>query len=89
MDPVITVRVVLKSLSENATAIDVIRQIAHLTGKDHPKTLYVLSEVINLGKNTLDQDVIRQLKMLMNEGLVHLIAEEIYAVSKPKCCGLL
>jgi hypothetical protein len=27
--------------------------------------------------------------MLSNEGLVHLIAEEIYAVSKPRCCGLL
>jgi hypothetical protein len=76
-------------VSQNATAIDIIRQITYLTGTDHPKSLYVLGEIVRMSESVLDPDVLRQLRMLMNEGLVHLIAEEIYAVSKPRCCGLL
>jgi hypothetical protein len=89
MDPVVIVKTVLKNVSQNATAIDIIRQITYLTGTDHPKSLYVLGEILRVSEPVLDPDVIRQLKGLMNEGLVHLIAEEIYAVSKPRCCGLL
>jgi hypothetical protein len=89
MDPVVIVKAVLKNLSQNATAIDIIREITYLTGSDHPKTLYVLGEIVRMSESVLDPDVIPQLKMLMNEGLVHLIAAEIYAVSKPRCCGLL
>lgn len=89
MDPVVIVKSVLKNLSQNATAIDIIREITHLTGTDHPKSLYVLGEIVRMSEPVLDRDVLRQLGMLMNEGLVHLIAEEIYAVSKPRCCGLL
>ena len=89
MDPAVIVKAVLKNVSQNATAIDIIRQITYLTGTDHPKSLYVLGEILRVSEPVLDPDVIRQLKGLMNEGLVHLIAEEIYAVSKPRCCGLL
>lgn len=89
MDPVVLVKSVLKNVSQNATAIDIIRQITYLTGTDHPKSLYVLGEIVRMSESVLDPDVLRQLRMLMNEGLVHLIAEEIYAVSKPRCCGLL
>ena len=89
MDPVVIVKTVLKNVSQNATAIDIIRQITYLTGTDHPKSLYVLGEILRVSEPVLDPDVIRQLKGLMNEGLVHLIAEEIYTVSKPRCCGLL
>ena len=89
MDPAVLVKSVLKNISQNATAIDIIRQITYLTGTDHPKSLYVLGEVMRMSESVLDPDVLRQLRMLMNEGLVHLIAEEIYAVSKPRCCGLL
>ena len=89
MDPAVIVKAVLKNVSQNATAIDIIRQITYLTGTDHPKSLYVLGEILRVSEPVLDPDVIRQLKGLMNEGLVPLIAEEIYAVSKPRCCGLL
>ena len=89
MDPAVIVKTVLKSLPENATAIDIIRHIAYLTGTDHPKTLYVLGEIVRVSEQVLDPDVVRQLKMLMNEGLVHLIAAEVYAVARPRCCGLL
>jgi hypothetical protein len=89
MDPAVLVKSVLKNVSQNATAIDIIRQITYLTGTDHPKSLYVLGEIVRMSESVLDPDVLRQLRMLMNEGLVHLIAEEIYAVSKPRCCGLL
>jgi hypothetical protein len=89
MDPAVLVKTVLKNVSQNATAIDIIRQITYLTGTDHPKSLYVLGEIVRMSESVLDPDVLRQLRMLMNEGLVHLIAEEIYAVSKPRCCGLL
>ncbi|BAT22648.1 hypothetical protein [Yellowstone lake phycodnavirus 3] len=89
MDPAVLVKSVLKNVSQNATAIDIIRQITYLTGTDHPKSLYVLGEIVRMSESVLDPDVLRQLRMLMNEGLVHLIAEEIYAASKPRCCGLL
>jgi hypothetical protein len=89
MDPVVIVKAVLKNLSQNANAIDIIREITHLTGTDHPKSLYVLGEIVRMSEPILDPDVLRQLRILMNEGLVHLIAEEIYSVPKPRCCGLL
>lgn len=89
MDPAVIVKTVLRNLSQNASAIDIIRQITYLTGTDHPKTLHVLNEIVRMGEQVIDPDVLRHIKMLIHEGLVHLIAEEIYAVARPKCCGLL
>ena len=89
MDPAVIVKTVLKNVSQNSTAIDIIRQITYLTGTDHPKSLYVLGEIMRMSEPVIDPDVLRQLRMLSNEGLVHLIAEEIYGVTKPRCCSLL
>ena len=91
MDPSLIVDLVQKKIraARPVTALDIIRHIVYLAGPNHEKFLYVLQRIIDTAAEFMDPRTLSHLEFLVHENLAHLIAEEIHAAARPKCCGLL
>jgi len=91
MDPALIVSLVEKKLraTRPETALDIIRYVVYLSGPNPEKFIYVLQRVIDVCAGLMDPRTLVHLEFLVHENLAHLIAEEMHALAKPKCCGLL